>query len=70
MALLVLSLAVLAGSACSGHHPYHNHDAWHDGTYDRGSAEERYDERGPYDGGDRTTEGRYARGDWGSWLRW
>jgi len=71
IALVVLPLAVLVMSGCSSHHRFHhNYNAWHDETYDRGSYGDQYEERDPYNGGERYSGGRYDRSDWWPWLRW
>ena len=72
IAFLALPLALLVVSACSDHHRfYHDRDAWHDETYDRGASVDRYDGRDPYNGwGQYNRRGRYDGDDLASWLRW
>jgi hypothetical protein len=70
LALFVLPLAVLAGSACSGHHRSHHYDGGNEGTYNRGSYEERYDARGPSNDENQQNESRYGRSDLRSWRLW
>jgi hypothetical protein len=68
---VALPLAVLVMSGCSSHHRFHpNYNAWHDETYGRGSYGYQYEERGPYNGRERYSDGRYGGGDRWPWLRW
>jgi hypothetical protein len=69
IAFLALPLALLAVSACSGHHRFHNdRDAWNDQAYDRRDSVDRYDRRDSYNGWSQDNgRGRYNGG---QWLRW